>query len=67
VVTTVFTASGRIATPSTFTDGLRPALAVAAVLSLVGAFAAVAVQRRPSHYSGEVVPKTKFLATTSPE
>jgi len=67
VVTTVFTASGRIATPSTFTDGLRPALAVAAVLSLLGAFAAVAVQRRPSHYSGELVASRFAEATTSPE
>ena len=60
VVTTVFTASGRIATPSTFTDGLRPALAVAAGLSLLGAFAAVAVggrvgARRPIEAS-EAVP-----------
>jgi EmrB/QacA subfamily drug resistance transporter len=43
VVTTVFTASGRIGTPATFTDGLRPALAVAAILSLVGALASVGV------------------------
>jgi EmrB/QacA subfamily drug resistance transporter len=48
VVTTVFTASGRIATPTTFTDGLRPALAVAAILSLLGALAAASVTGRPA-------------------
>jgi len=46
VVTTVFTTSGRIATPATFTDGLRPALAVAAILSLLGALAAASVAGR---------------------
>jgi hypothetical protein len=46
VMTTVFTGSGRIATPATFTDGLRPALAVAAILSLLGAFAAISVSGR---------------------
>ncbi len=60
VVTTVFTGSGRIATPISFTDGLRPALAVAAILSLLGAFAAISVGGRPT------VAVTPAFATTSP-
>jgi EmrB/QacA subfamily drug resistance transporter len=42
----VFSASGRIGTPTTFTDGFRPALMVAAVLALLGALAGVAISTR---------------------
>jgi EmrB/QacA subfamily drug resistance transporter len=47
VATTVFTASGRLGTAAEFTAGLRPALAVAAGLSLRGTLTALALRRRP--------------------
>jgi MFS family permease len=42
----VFTTYGRIGTPTTFTDGFRPAVMVAAVLALLGALAGLAVSTR---------------------
>ena len=42
----VFSGSGRIGTPTTFTDGFRPALMVAALLALLGALAGLAVSTR---------------------
>jgi MFS family permease len=42
----VFSASGRIGTPTTFTDGFRPALMVAAALALLGALAGLALSTR---------------------
>jgi EmrB/QacA subfamily drug resistance transporter len=46
VATAVFSAHGRLGTAATFAAGFRPALAVAAGLSLAGAGAALAVGRR---------------------
>jgi EmrB/QacA subfamily drug resistance transporter len=46
VVTAVFTAHGHIGSVASFTAGYRPAMVVSAVISLLGAAAAVAVGRR---------------------
>ncbi|WP_051809655.1 DHA2 family efflux MFS transporter permease subunit [Actinoplanes subtropicus] len=46
VVTAVFTANGRLGNAVTFTDGLRPALTVAAGLSLLGVLSALALHGR---------------------
>jgi hypothetical protein len=48
VVTAVFTAHGRLDSPSAFIDGFRPGQLVAAGLSLLGALTALGVEaRRP--------------------
>jgi hypothetical protein len=39
----VFAACGHLGSPASITDGMRPALAVAAALSLVGAASALAI------------------------
>jgi hypothetical protein len=39
----VFSSYGRIGTPTTFTDGFRPALMVAGVLAILGALAGLAI------------------------
>jgi MFS family permease len=46
VVTAVFTATGHLGTPDQVAAGFRPALAVSAALSLIGAATALAVTRR---------------------
>jgi EmrB/QacA subfamily drug resistance transporter len=46
VVTAVFSAHGHIGSVASFTAGYRPAMVVSAVISLLGAAAAVAVGRR---------------------
>src|SRR5205085_2888149 len=46
VTTAVFAANGHLGTPASFDAGLRPALAVAAGLSLLGAVTALAVTGR---------------------
>jgi hypothetical protein len=48
IVTAVFAAHGRLGTPAAFDAGFRPALAVAAALSLLGACAALLVRGRRS-------------------
>ena len=48
IVTAVFTANGRLGLPAAFQAGFRPALAVAAGLSLAGAATALLVSRRRS-------------------
>src|SRR5690242_12093077 len=48
VVTAVFTATGHLGTPEQVAAGFRPALAVAAGLSVLGAAAALAVSQRRS-------------------
>jgi EmrB/QacA subfamily drug resistance transporter len=48
MVTAVFTAYGHLGSPASVVSGYRPALAVSAGLSLLGAFAAAAVARRRS-------------------
>jgi EmrB/QacA subfamily drug resistance transporter len=47
IATTVFTASGRLGTAAEFTTGLRPALAAAAALSLLGALTAATLHPNP--------------------
>jgi EmrB/QacA subfamily drug resistance transporter len=46
VVTAVFTATGRLGTPAQVAAGFRPALAVSAALSVLGAATALCVTRR---------------------
>ena len=46
IVTAVFSANGRLGLPAAFQAGFRPALAVAAGLSLAGAATALLVSRR---------------------
>jgi EmrB/QacA subfamily drug resistance transporter len=46
VVTAVFTATGHLGAPAQVAAGFRPALAVSAVLSVLGAATAIAVTRR---------------------
>lgn len=46
VVSTVFAANGHLGTPAQVTAGFRPALAVSAGMSLVGAVSALAGRRR---------------------
>ena len=57
VATAVFIANGSLANPATFADGFRPALLAVAVLSVIGAIAAVGV-RKPR--------VTETLATAEP-
>ena len=46
LASSVFSAYGRIGTPTTFTDGFRPAIMLGAVLAFVGAIAGFAVSTR---------------------
>jgi MFS family permease len=46
IVTAVFAAHGHLGSPAAFTSGFRPALAVAAVLSLIGVATAMLVRGR---------------------
>jgi MFS family permease len=46
IATAVFAANGSIASPARFTDGLRPALAAVAALSVLGALSALFVWQR---------------------
>jgi EmrB/QacA subfamily drug resistance transporter len=46
IATAVFTANGHLGTASSFTAGFRPALALAAGLSIAGALTALAVRRQ---------------------
>ena len=69
VVTAVFSATGHLGTPDQVAAGFRPALAVSAALSLLGAATALAVTRRrrpapaapqpaPEHQPAEPLPLT---------
>jgi EmrB/QacA subfamily drug resistance transporter len=46
VASSVFSTYGKLGSPASFTDGFRPAVAVAAVLALLGALAGLAVSVR---------------------
>jgi hypothetical protein len=48
VASSVFSTYGKLGSPASFTDGFRPAVAVAAVLALLGALAGLAVSVRVS-------------------
>jgi EmrB/QacA subfamily drug resistance transporter len=67
VATTVFTAGGRLGTAAQFTAGFRPALAVAAGMSLLGMLTALALRRRPRvpEVAGEPVPQIPDAALVS--
>jgi Na+/melibiose symporter-like transporter len=54
VVTAVFTAHGRLGSPSAFIDGFRPGLLVAAGLSLLGALTALGVGPRRRRATGPI-------------
>jgi MFS family permease len=54
MVTAVFSAYGHLGSPASVVSGYRPALALSAGLSLLGAFAAAAVTRRRSQQAPEV-------------
>jgi EmrB/QacA subfamily drug resistance transporter len=47
IATSVFAANGNVRSATGITDGFRPAIAVSAVLALLGALAAVALEQRP--------------------
>jgi len=51
-VTAVFAAHGHLGSAAGMTAGYRPAMVVSAVISLVGAVAAIAVGRRASAVAG---------------
>jgi MFS family permease len=57
IASSVFTAYGHIGTPTSVTDGFRPAIAVSALLSLLGAVSALALQRRT-----EDIPQNEVVA-----
>jgi hypothetical protein len=64
VVTTIFAGYGNLGSPASFVSGFRPAVAVAALLSLLGAGAALTIPRgRPSRTNAATPAKT---ATTVP-
>jgi MFS family permease len=62
VATAVFAANGHLGTAASFTAGFRPALAVAAGLSLLGAMTALAVgSRRQLRRAGQSEAATAML------
>jgi len=63
IATTVFTANGHIATPASFTAGLRPALQAAAALSLAGVLTALAV--KPTVRAAQTAQDTPQLTEAS--
>ena len=54
IVTAVFTSNGALTSPAAVTSGYRPALAVAASLSLLGAIAALGLRRARTHAASVV-------------
>lgn len=63
VATAVFAANGRLGTPMSFDVGFRPALAVLAGLSLLGAMPTLAVRSRGRRQSAAAQPETSLAAT----
>jgi EmrB/QacA subfamily drug resistance transporter len=63
VVTSVFAGYGHLGASASFVSGFRPAVAVAALLSLMGAAAALTIPRRKSSRTGTVTPSEPALAT----
>ena len=51
IATAIFSAYGHLGSPASVTAGYRPALAVAALLSLAGAAVALAIRQRPARES----------------
>ena len=64
IVTAVFAAHGHLGSAASVTAGYRPAMVVAAVLSLAGALAAVAVGRRAAAVAGATSPGVPTVAST---
>jgi hypothetical protein len=62
VTTAVFAAHGHVGTPASFTAGFRPALAVAAGLSLLGATSALAVGHQRRRAADPVQPEIPVAA-----
>lgn len=60
IATSVFAAYGHAGSPVGITDGFRPAIAVSALLALLGAVAAVALERHPREQ--QLAPATLDLA-----
>ncbi len=48
IATAVFSAHGHLGSPASMTSGYRPALAVTALLSLIGGVVALAIRQRPA-------------------
>src|SRR5579859_1996888 len=67
VATAVFTATGHLGSPAAVAAGFRPALAVSAALSLLGAVTAVAVGRRRQQSPDQAVTRTHPAARHSAE
>ena len=63
VVTAVFNAKGSLAGPSTVTNGYRPALMVAAGLSVLGAAAALGLRGSPRTEASRPARSSEFVAT----
>jgi EmrB/QacA subfamily drug resistance transporter len=51
LASSVFSANGKLGTPTSFTDGYRPSISVAAMIALVGALAGLAVSARAAEHS----------------
>jgi EmrB/QacA subfamily drug resistance transporter len=67
VVTAVFSSHGSLADPSSVTRGYRPALAVAAGLSVTGAIVALWLRRTPAVESEEGGRKKRVTGTATPD
>jgi MFS family permease len=62
IASSVFAAYGHLGTPASVTDGFRPAMAVAAALSLLGAITALAVTARGRESGGALEPAPETTA-----
>jgi MFS family permease len=62
VASSVFAAYGHLGTPASVTDGFRPAMAVAAALSLLGAITALAITDRGPAAGGRIEPAPEAMA-----
>jgi EmrB/QacA subfamily drug resistance transporter len=65
IVTAVFNSRGSLASPAAVTSGYRPALAVAAGLSIVGALVAIGIRRTVPEGSIDADGPSKIAATAS--
>jgi EmrB/QacA subfamily drug resistance transporter len=63
VITSVFAGYGHLGTPVAFVAGFRPAVAVAALLSTIGAMAALAIPRRRRTTTAAVTAIPSAMAT----
>ncbi len=63
IASSVFAAHGYIGSPASVTDGFRPALAVSAALSLLGALTALAVVTQPPETAADPEPAKVTIAT----